>query len=108
MNYLNKAEKAIEYLAESEQEYARLKAVVKYAPERIKMYLATLVLESDKKTVAERTSASMAHPEYEQTINSFELISNEFYEIQERRNRAELTIEFWRSLNAAQKLGNPI
>ncbi len=52
MNYLNKAEKAIEYLAETETEYARLKALTKYAPDRIKAFLAILAQESTETSQA--------------------------------------------------------
>ena len=106
MNYLNKAEKAIEYLAESEQEYARLKALVKYAPERLKMYLSNLEMESDEPTQAGKKTAALAHSEYEQTVNSFETITQEYNEIAEKRRRAELMIEMYRSVNSALKRGN--
>ena len=106
MNYLKKDEKAIEYIASSEAEYARLYALQKYAPERLKAYLATLEQESDESTQTGKKTAALAHPEYEQLIDSFETITNEFKEIAEKRRRAEVTIEMYRSVNSAMKRGN--
>ena len=106
MNYLEKAEKAIEYMASSESEYARLKALVKYAPERLKAYLATLELESTETTQAGKKTAALAHQEYEQLVDSFETVTQEYNVISEKRRRAELMIEMYRSVNSAMKRGN--
>ena len=106
MDYLKKAELAIHYLAESEQEYARLYALDKYSKERMKMYLATLETESNAKTVAAKLTEALAHPEYEQTVNSFETITEQYKAIAEKRRRAETTIEMYRSVNSALKRGN--
>jgi len=107
MNYLQKAEKALDYLQSSEEEYARLKALVKSKSDRLKIEHSTLMLECTESSVAAKSTNAYAHPDYTQSIDSFETVERELYEIQEKRHRAELTIEFWRSLNAAQKLGNP-
>lgn len=105
-DYLKRAEKAIEYLEASEADFARLKALTKYAPERLKAYLATLMLESTETSQAAKKTAAEGHIEYEQTIDSFETISREFFELQEKRHRAELAIEMYRSVNSAMKRGN--
>jgi len=105
-DYLKKAEKALDYLAETEAEYARLKALVKYAPDRLKMYLAALMLESEEKSATAKKTTAEAHPEYEQTVDSFETISKEFFEIDEKRKRANMTIEMFRSVNSSLKKGN--
>ena len=108
MNYLEKAEAALDYLELSENEFSRLKALVKYAPDRLKVLSSTLALESSEKSVTGKHTASLAHPDYEAAIDAYETVTKEFNLIQAKRNRAELTIEFWRSLNSAQKLGNPV
>ena len=48
MNYLNKAEKAIEYLAESEQEYARLKGLGNAVVPQIPELIGRAILENTK------------------------------------------------------------
>jgi hypothetical protein len=106
MDYLKKAEKALEYLAETEEEYARLKALVKYAPERIKAFLAVLASESKESSQAGKQAAALASEDHDAQLNSFEEVSRAFFEIQEKRHRAELTIEMYRSVNSALKRGN--
>jgi len=105
-DYFKKAEKALGYLAETEEEYARLKALVKYAPDRLKMYLATLMTDCEEKSATAKKTYAEAHPEYENTVNSFETVSMEFFEIDERRKRANMTIEMFRSVHSSLKKGN--
>ena len=108
-NYLQLAEKSLKYLQDSEEDYGRLKALVKYAPERIKAQVAQLILDPDnpESSQAGKKAWAEAHKDHEHIVDSFETVSNELFVIQEKRVRAETTIEFWRSHNAAQKLGNP-
>ena len=106
MNYLAKAEKAIEYLAETENKYAHLKAQVKYAPERLKAFLSVLEMESDLPSATARKTAAMANDEYDALIEAQETIAREYNVIAEKRRRAEITIEMYRSVNSAMKRGN--
>ena len=56
MDYLAKAEKAIEFLAQSEHEWAQYKALLKFQPERHKACLARLQSESLENTEAARNA----------------------------------------------------
>ena len=106
MDYLKKAEKALEYLETSEQQYAELKAQVKYAPERLKSFLSVLELNSDETTQAGKKAQALAHEDYRVLIDSMETITKEYNVLAEKRRRAEMTIEMYRSVNSAMKRGN--
>ena len=106
MDYLKKAEQALSYLETSEQQYAELKAQVKYAPERLKSFLSTLELKSDASTATMKKAEAMAHEEYQQLIDAMETVTKEYNLIAEKRRRAELIIEMYRSVNSAMKRGN--
>ena len=106
MDYLKQAELSLHYLAESEAEFARLKGLIKLIPERIKVVKAGLVLESDKKTVAERTMAAECNNQYELMLDSCEQVYSDYYLIEAKRARANATIEIYRSVNSSLKKGN--
>lgn len=106
MDYLDKAEKALEYLKTSEDEYAKLKSLVKVYPDRSKQLQATLYFQSDEKTVEGRKQWTLAHTDMEEFTNSMQTIIEEYELISERRKRAETTIEMYRSVNSAMKRGN--
>ena len=106
MNYLEKAEKALEYLAESEEEYASLKAQHQALKERIKITKAQLMLESPESSAAKKEIDAEAHTDYLQATTDWEMCLQEFYLIEAKRKRAELTIEMYRSVNSALKRGN--
>ena len=106
MDYLKKAEKALEYLADTEELYATFYAQQKYAPERLKASLAHLEQQSDEPTQTAKKTAALADKEYKQLVDSYEVVTKEFKEIAEKRRRAEMTIEMYRSVNSAMKRGN--
>ncbi len=105
MNYEN-AEKALNYLHESEEEYARLKAGHQAEKERLKIIKAGLELEAPEATAAGKTRWAEAHKEYLCAVEDWEEFMESFYLVEAKRKRAELSIEIWRSVNAAQKRGN--
>jgi len=106
MNYLDKAEKAIEYLAQSEHEWAQYKALLKFQPERHKACLARLQSASPENTEAGRKRWAEAHEDYSETIDEGIEIAEHFYLLDAKRQRAEHTIEMYRSVNSALKRGN--
>ncbi len=106
MDYLKQAEKALEYLAESEEEWARYKGMLKFQSERLKACIARLSNESTQITEAARKRDAEARSEYQNEIDDSTEIAIDFYHLDAKRKRAELTIEMFRSTNAAQKRGN--
>jgi hypothetical protein len=105
-SYLQKAEKALDYLADSEAEYSSLKARHQAEKERIKIVEASGTLESQQKSIKLKEMDSKASQDYAKAINLWESTLERFYEIEAKRKRAELTIEMYRSVNSALKRGN--
>ena len=106
MDYLKEAEKAIDYLKQSEAEYAALKAQHQALKERIKTTKASQYLDTQAKTQKEREMTAESSTEYITAIADWEECLESFYYIEARRKRAELTIEMYRSVNSAMKRGN--
>jgi predicted nucleic acid-binding Zn-ribbon protein len=106
MDYLQKAEKALDYLAESEMEFADLKAQHQALKERLRTTKARLMVESNAKTQGQRENEAEASSDYLLAIDEWETTLANFYLIEAKRKRAELTIEMYRSVNSALKRGN--
>jgi len=98
------AEKALHYLAETDEAYAEAKTKAKGLEYRLKTAKAAAFLEADG-TVAEREALALNDLGYREMLDEFEdaMLDMEIY--QAKRKRAELTIEFWRSLNANRRQG---
>ena len=107
-NYLEQAEKALKYLAQTEAEYARLKASHQAEDKRRKIVRAScfLDLKDVVGTIAERNQAAEVHTDYGQAVDDWQEAMEAFYLIDVKRKRAELTIEMFRSTNSARKKGN--
>ena len=104
--WYQRAEKAMDYLRESEEELARYKGLAKSVSSREKIALARLMLESPEKTVAAKKTWAEASPDFEKIVDESQEIMTEFALIEAKRERAEKTWETWRSLNSAMKQGN--
>ncbi len=103
-----KAEKAIIDLQKSEEEYARLRALKETEPERLKILLASLKLESPETSDNKAETWAKDREEYKQAHSDHVEILEDFYLVQAKRMTAETIVEVWRSLNAAHNRGNPI
>ena len=99
------AERALKYLADSEEEYARLKAQKSVQPERIKIVEAQGYLDSTETTIDARKADARSSRAYEQEIIDMDTIEHDYILVHEKRKRAEITIEVWRSWNAAKQKG---
>jgi len=106
MNYLEIAEKALNYLQESETDYARLKSEHQALKEAIKITESSLILTSELKTVSMKEHETKASPEYTDIIDRWKECLEQYELINAKRKRAELTIEMYRSVNSAMKRGN--
>ena len=105
-DYFKKAELALTYLGESEEEYARYKALAKYQPERLKAALALIENRSIESTQAGKEREAKASDEYSDVLDESQEITEQCILLEAKRNRAELTIEMYRSVNSALKRGN--
>ena len=106
MNYLEKAEAALLYLAESEAEYARFRALKDSEKERLKILHASLVLDSNESSQTAKDKDALSNKTYQAATEEWHTILENYYLIEAKRKRAELTIEMYRSVNAAMKKGN--
>ena len=106
--YLFKAEKALQYLADSESEYASLKAQHQALKERIKIIEHQGILDSTEKAATMKRSDSLASRAYEDAVTDWEETLELYELIAAKRKRAELTVEMFRSVNSAMKRGNMI
>lgn len=102
------AEKAVEYLAESEGKYAHLKALKELAGERLKITLASLKIETQASSDAKAETIARANPEYAKLVDEIGDILEEFHYIEAKRARANTAVEVWRSANSSRNRGNPI
>lgn len=105
-DYFDKAEKAIDYLRDSEQAYASLKAQHQALKERIKITESSRILDSNEKTQGMKEHDARSSEDYLLAVSEWESILQEFYLVEAKRKRAELTIEMYRSVNSALKRGN--
>jgi hypothetical protein len=104
--YFKKAEKAIQYLEDSENDFAEFKAQHQALKERIKIELASLEMESEEKTQAAKATWAKANINYLNAVTDWEDSMAKFYLVEAKRKRAELIIEMYRSVNSAMKRGN--
>ena len=96
---------ALQYLAETDEDYGRLKGYVAGLEYQIKSAEATGFLEAQG-TVGERQAAARICEGYKTLIQKFEDNKIEMEIIGAKRQTAELTIKVWQSQNANKRAGN--
>jgi hypothetical protein len=104
-DYLAQAERALKYLEESEEEFARLKALHQAEDKRRKIVRASCFIDAEG-SVAERNAKAESHVDYEAVVGKWEQAMDDFYLVDAKRKRAEITIEMFRSVNSSMKRGN--
>jgi hypothetical protein len=98
-------ERSLHELANTDESYAKAKALVKYLEHKGKTIKATEYLKASG-TVGERESEAYTSKAYKAFS---EELKNAVYDEQilaAKRKTAELAIEVWRSQNANQRRGN--
>ena len=96
-------DKSIDYLQSTEEQHAHLKAQVKVFPDRLKSLVSDLELKSSEGTQAGKKADAMAHSQYKAMLDAYETIMREFNVLSEKRARAMLQIEMFRSVNSRIK-----
>ena len=105
-DWYKEAEKAVDYLKESEEEYARYRGLMKSISAREKIVLARLMMDSPEKTAAAKKMWAESHEDFEKSIDESQEIQQECDLISARRERANQVIEIYRSVNSSLKRGN--
>ena len=98
-------EKALSYLAESEEEWANLKASKDLESKRLEITLASGIIDSNNSTQAGKKVDSLNSQAYKDVIEDMQTMLEAFYLIDAKRKRAEILIDTWRTLEASRRRG---
>ena len=98
-------EKALHHLAGTDSAYAEAKMDLERAEILRKRVRAKIYMTADG-TVPERNAQAELHPEVGDADDVYIAAVGKYEGLKASRQRAELIIEVWRSLNAARRRGN--
>lgn len=97
--------KALTYLAQTDEPFAKAKALMIGYENQEKTVLARVFLEHDG-TVAERDALARASSEFTQWREKYKESVYDYEIMRNKRNTESLIIEVWRSLEASKRMGN--
>jgi hypothetical protein len=97
-------EKAMHYLAETDEPHAKAKALVKGLEQSLKTVKAIAYLGAEG-TVAERESQAYASMEYRAQTEAYQNAVGDYELLENKRTRAVLTIDVWRTMEASRRRG---
>lgn len=97
--------KALEYLGKTDKAHAMARAEVNALNDLTKTVLG-FSFESSEGTVEAKKAAAYRSDEYVAHIEKKKKAEIDYFEMDNSRKRAALTVEVWRSLNANRRTGN--
>ena len=97
---------ALRYMAETDEQGAKLAAHVKALEHQAKTIKGLAFLDATGATMAEKEAEAVSSSAYRAWIEDYENAVADSETIKAKRKRAELTVEVWRSINANQRRGN--
>lgn len=100
-----RAERAVNYLAETDEPAARAKALYEGLDRQTKTFEGQAFLASTGSTVAEREANARVNQTYQAHLKEVANAQIDWEIYRNRRNTAEMLIEYWRSLNANRRQG---
>lgn len=98
-------ERALNYLSQTDGEYGVLKGAARAAEYKLRHARAVFMLDSEEKSIAGKEMAALASSQYAQAIEEYQNAVAAYETVSAKRQRAVLTIEVWRSLNANRRQG---
>ena len=101
----NDVELAVKYLASTDESHARARAEYNALSE-LRKTVRAFCFEESKGGVAERTMAAERHPDYVAHIEKIKQAEIEFHTMHNKRKRAEITVELYRTMAANSRKGN--
>ncbi len=104
INY-NDAEKALNYLVDTDEDAARAKVLYEGLYEQRKTIRAVSFLNASG-SAAERTEKALASESYQEHLNLIKDAQIDFKILRNKRFTNQSIIEMWRSVNSNQKKGN--
>lgn len=99
-------EEALKYLAESDNEHAKLSAGVEYIKDLAKHYKGKYIMNSEEKSVALKEQAYYASDEYKKHIDDKKDLINDLTLLENKRSKESLVIDVWRTLEASRRKNN--
>ena len=103
-----KAEKALNYLKDTDKPYAQAKTRVEWLDHKRKLIINTAISESEQKTAAAKEAEAYASQDYIGWLEEYKDAVYECELLKAQRKSAELQWETWRSVNSARKQGQVI
>lgn len=100
-----KVQQALNYLAGTDEEHAAAKAEMVAMKELTKTVLAYEFLDAEG-AIEKRKAASYQSKSYQGHIEKIQSLEIKYQTMLNKRDRAKLTIELWRSCNANRRQGN--
>lgn len=104
INYKD-AEIALQYLCDTDEEYARAKTLYDALCEQKKTVQAIEYGKLDG-SAAEKTQQALASKAYIEHLHAIRDAQIEFETVRAKRITKQAIIDMWRSVNSAQKMGN--
>lgn len=111
-NWIGRAEKAANFLAETDEDIALLKEGYERAKRKTKAVWSTIYLRAVKddagksRTVEERKAVAETHETHQEAIAAELKYLEQWEVLKNRRETANTIIDFWRSYNKAQQEGH--
>jgi hypothetical protein len=101
----SKAQTAIDYLASTDLCHAQARAEYNALSE-LRKTVRSFCFDDAKGGVAERTMAAERHEDYIEHIEKIKTAEINFHHLHNKRKRAELTVEMYRTYSANVRKGN--
>ena len=98
-------ERAVEYLANSDEDYARAKALYDGLMEQRKVVKAKAFLRSREGPQTAKEQDAYASQAYQEHLQKIEVANLEYLTLHTKRSTETIVIDCWRSLNAARRKG---
>ena len=98
-------ESAVGYLASTDTSHAKARAEY-HALSELRKTVRAFCFGSLKGGVKEREMAAECHPDYVAHIEKIKVAEIEFHTLHNKRKRAELTVELYRTYSANVRRGN--
>lgn len=103
----DRLQKALTYIAETDEQHAAAKASMKGLEKQEKTIKGQAFLDTaGQGTVAEREAKAYTSESYKQWSISYEDAVCDYEILNNKRNREFMIIEVWRSLNSSRNKGN--
>ncbi len=105
IDYEKEANRAVNYLASTDEEHARARAEYNALSELRKTVKAFCFESSKHQGVKEREMGAYTDPDYVAHLEKIKVAEIEFHTLHNKRKRAELTVEMYRTHSANTRKG---